>query len=121
LFKRILDKKEVSMSAISLSSFNSYRPSQGATLQSSQVQRGGTPYGAGASRGSGAAYNSGTGSAYCPTCGGGVSRSAAPNSTSYCPTCNRSGGNQSNIAGANQSFQSGQGGRTCIACAYQGR
>jgi hypothetical protein len=119
-----LENQEVTMSAISLASFNSFRPS-GATLQSAQPQRGGNIYGSAngtaAARGSSAAYNSGTGSAYCPTCNGNVSRSASPSSSSYCPTCNRSGGAQSNIAGANQSYQSGQGGRACIACNYQGR
>lgn len=143
LFREI----EVSMSALSLSSF-SFRSSQGATLASAQQVRGNT-YGsfgnartsnAAASHSSarvGSSTNSVTGrgssaassSAYCPTCGGNVSRSASTSSASYCPTCNRAGGTQSNVAAGRTTTTSatnhvhtfGQGGRVCVTCGYQGR
>ena len=115
------------MSAISLSSFNSYRPTQGATLPSAQqAQRGGTTYGSTAP-----ARGGNTSAAYCPTCGGGGSnRAGAADSSSYCPTCNRAGGVQSNVAGgarlgaaqtSQTSAANSQGGRICVGCAYQGR
>ncbi|MDR0522389.1 MAG: hypothetical protein LBH00_11130 [Planctomycetaceae bacterium] len=119
------------MSAISFSSFSS-RAGQGATLSS--AQRSGTTYGSynGSRVGSSTTAartgsSSSTGSAYCPTCGGSISRSASPGSSSYCPTCNRTGGTQSNPAASRSTFSSGsstaqssgQGGRICVTCAYQ--
>jgi len=121
---------EVTMSAIySLSSLNSYRPGQGATLPTAQQAQRGTTYGtfnsnSVNSNSVGAARSSNTSAAYCPTCGGAMARSTASSSSSYCPTCNRAGGTQSNITRASTAAtasQSNQGGRICVSCAYQGR
>ena len=117
------------MSAISLSSFNSFRPVQGAMLSSAQqAPRGGAAFGSSAPvRGGNVAGNS---AAYCPTCVGGGARAGAADSSSYCPTCNRAGGAQANVGGARfGAAQTGavnansaqQGGRICVGCAYQGR
>ena len=117
------------MSAISLSSFNSFRPTQGAALPSAQqAPRGGAAFGNSTPvRGGNATF--GNSSTYCPTCVGGGGRGEAA-SSSYCPTCNRAGGTQSNVTGnARGAAQFGvaggahahQGGRVCVGCAYQGR
>ena len=136
------------MSAISLSSFNSFRPTQGAALPSTQ-QSPRAAFGSTAPTRGGNVGAAGNSSAYCPTCVGGGGRGESA-SSSYCPTCNRAGGAQSNVAGGNARFGAAQGGtnfasnnnaprfgaaqtgaaggahnhgggRVCVGCAYQAR